>query len=81
MKPSEQTMDADALEPEMSHTSGNGSGSTRPQESRTLAIEPSGSGELADGKATGPRTEQGKTEGEPQRDQAWSVIQSCCTQG
>jgi hypothetical protein len=60
MKPSEQTMDADELEPEMSHTSGNGSGSTRPQESRTLAIEPSGSGELADGKATGPRTEQGK---------------------
>ena len=53
-------MDADGLEPEMSHPSGNGSGSTLPQESQTLAIEPSGSGELADRKATGPQTEQGK---------------------
>jgi hypothetical protein len=44
----------------MSHTSGNGSGSTPRQECQTLAIEPSGSGELSDGKATGPRSEQGK---------------------
>ncbi len=53
-------MDADKLELETSHTSGNGSGSTPPQESQTLAIEPSGSRGLADRKATGPRTEQGK---------------------
>ena len=58
--PSEQTIDADEPHVEMSQTSGNGSGSALPQESRTLAIEPSGSGELADRKATGPRTEQGK---------------------
>jgi hypothetical protein len=44
----------------MSHNSGNGSGSTPPPESQTPVIEPSGSGELADRKATGPRTEQGK---------------------
>src|SRR5229473_943998 len=44
----------------MSHTSGNGSGSTTRQKSQTLAIEPSGSRGLADRKATGPRTEQGK---------------------
>ncbi len=60
MKPSGQKVDADELEPEMSRTSGNGSGSTPPQESQALAIEPSGSGEPADGKATGPRTERGK---------------------
>jgi hypothetical protein len=60
MNPSDQKMDADELEPEMSCTSGNGSDSTPPRESQTLVIEPSGSGELADGKATGPRTEQGK---------------------
>jgi hypothetical protein len=60
MKPPGQKMDADELEPEISHTSGNGTGSTPPQESQSLAIEPSGSGEPADGKATGPRTEQGK---------------------
>lgn len=53
-------MDADELEPETSHTSGNGSASTAPQESQTLAMEPSGSGGPADGKATRPRTEQGK---------------------
>ena len=53
-------MDSDELEPEMSHTSGNGSGCAPPQESQTLVIEPPGSGELADGKPTGPRTEQGK---------------------
>ena len=60
MKPSDQEMDADELEPEMNRTSGNGSGSTPPQESKSFVIEPSGSGEVADGKATGPRTEQGK---------------------
>jgi len=60
MKPSGQEIDADELEPEMSRTSGNGSASTPPRESQTLVIEPSGSGELAGGKPTGPRTEQGK---------------------
>jgi hypothetical protein len=60
MKPSGQKMDVDELEPEMSHPSGNGSGSAPPQESQTLAIEPSGSRGLADRRATGPRTEQGK---------------------
>src|SRR5713101_3276263 len=53
-------MEADELEQATNHPSGNGSGSTLPQESQTLAIKPSGSGELADRKATGPRTEQGK---------------------
>jgi len=60
MKPSGQKMDADELESEMNRTSGTGSGSTPPREPQTLVIEPSGFGELADGKATGPRTEQGK---------------------
>jgi hypothetical protein len=45
--------DADELEPDMSGTSGNEFGST-PQESQNLVVEPSGSGELADGKASGP---------------------------
>jgi hypothetical protein len=60
MKPPGQKMDSDELEPEMSDTSGNGSGSIPPRESQTVVIEPPGSGELADGKATGPRTKRGK---------------------
>src|SRR6266704_1365024 len=60
MKSSGQKMDTDELEPEMSHTSGDGPGSTARQKSQTLAIEPSSSRGLADRKATGPRSDQGK---------------------
>jgi hypothetical protein len=44
----------------MSHTSSNGSDFATATESQGLEIVRSGSTELADGKATGPRTKQGK---------------------
>jgi hypothetical protein len=46
--------------PTMSHTFGNGSGSSTSAESQSLHIERSGSRGPADKKATGPRTRQGK---------------------
>ncbi len=55
-----QKENAEESEPETSDTSGNGSGFATDSESQSLDIERSGSKGLADGKATGPRTEQGK---------------------
>jgi hypothetical protein len=60
MKVLGQKENAEEAEPGTSHTSGNGSGFATVTESQGLEIERSGSTELADGKATGPRTLQGK---------------------
>src|SRR5713101_4283520 len=51
---------AELRKPGVEHSSGNGSGSANAKESPTLAIERSGSSRLANSKATGPRTQQGK---------------------
>jgi hypothetical protein len=51
---------AEQSDPGMSNTSGNGSGIATATESQSLDIERSGSSGLADSKATGPRTKQGK---------------------
>jgi hypothetical protein len=51
---------AEQSQPGMTHTSGNGSGIATAAESQSLDIERSGSRGLADSKATGPRTKQGK---------------------
>jgi hypothetical protein len=60
MKVPGQEKNAKESGPTMSHTSGNGSGSSTPAESQSLHIERSGSRGLSNRKATGPRTKQGK---------------------
>jgi hypothetical protein len=60
MKVPRQKENAEESGRAMSHTSGNGSGFATATESQALEIVRSGSTELADGKATGPRTKQGK---------------------
>src|SRR5712692_8417314 len=51
---------AELREPDVEHSSGNGSGSANAKESPTLAIERSVSSAKGGSKASGPRTEQGK---------------------
>src|SRR5713226_6206522 len=60
MKIPKQKENAEESGPTMSHTSGNGSGSSTSAKSQSLHIERSGSRGPADKKATGPRTKQGK---------------------
>jgi len=60
MKVPRQKENAEESGPKVSHTSGNGSGFSTATESQSLHIERSDSRGLADKKATGPRTKQGK---------------------
>jgi hypothetical protein len=60
MKAPGQKENAEESEAGMSHASGNGSGLATATESQSLGIERSGSRGLAQSKATGPRTKQGK---------------------
>jgi hypothetical protein len=60
MKVSRKKVNAEESGPRMSDTSGDGSGFSTATESQSLHIERSGSRGLADSKATGPRTKQGK---------------------
>ena len=60
MKVLGQKENAEEAEPGTNHTSGNGSGIATAIESQSLDIERSGSRGLAECKATGPRTLQGK---------------------
>lgn len=55
-----QEGNAEKLEPAIHHPSGDGSGSAATRQPQNLSIELSGSRKLTDGKATGPRTEEGK---------------------